>query len=163
LRYYQLHAGHPAVGACISNDDWGFKTQTMLSPADLRKYVFPWHQQIAHAIHAAGKPAILHSCGQLTNVMDDIIDTLKFDGKHSYEDTIVPVEQAYEKWGRRIATLGGIDVDFVCRAPLAEIRQRSANLLQQTSRGGYGLGSGNSIPTYVPNESYFAMIEPALV
>jgi uroporphyrinogen decarboxylase len=30
------------------------------------------------------------------------------------------------------------------------------------NRGGYALGTGNSIPEYVPNEKYFAMISVAL-
>ena len=63
-RYYQIAAAHPAVGACISNDDWGFKTQTLFSPAGMRKYIFPWHKRIVSAIHAARQtrhPALLRS------------------------------------------------------------------------------------------------------
>ena len=63
VRYYEICASYDSVGALISNDDWGFKTQTMLSPNDLRRYVFPWHKRIVEVIHRAGKPAILHSCG----------------------------------------------------------------------------------------------------
>lgn len=162
VRYYQLSAPHPAVGACISNDDWGFKTQTMLAPADMRRYVFPWHKRIVEVIHAAGKPAILHSCGNLTVVFDDIINQMKYDAKHSYEDTILPVEDAYRHYGRRIAILGGVDVDFLCRSTEEQIRQRSRALLKLTASGGYALGSGNSIPEYVPDENYLAMVETAL-
>ena len=36
LRYYQLAAPHDAVGACISNDDWGHNMQTMLCANDMR-------------------------------------------------------------------------------------------------------------------------------
>lgn len=159
LRYYEICADYDAVGALISNDDWGFATQTMLSPADLHKYVFPWHRKIAAAIHAAGKPALLHSCGQLEAVMDAVIDDLKFDGKHSYEDKIIPVEEAYERWGSRIAILGGIDVDFVCRSEPEEIRRRCRAMLDRSAtRGGYALGTGNSVPEYVPQEKYRAMI-----
>ena len=63
VRYYEIIAAHPAVGACIDNDDWGFKTQTLLSPRQMRRYVFPWHKRIVEACHRAGKPVILHSCG----------------------------------------------------------------------------------------------------
>jgi uroporphyrinogen decarboxylase len=35
-------------------------------------------------------------------------------------------------------------------------------LAQTAERGGYALGSGNSIPDYVPDESYFAIIRAAL-
>jgi uroporphyrinogen decarboxylase len=162
LRYYEICAPHPAVGALISNDDWGFATQTMLAPEDMRRYVFPWHRRIVEAIHAQGKPAILHSCGQLASVMDDIIDGIGFDAKHSYEDKICPVEEAYERWGKRIAILGGIDLDFVCRSKPEAVTARCRAMLDRAAgRGGYALGTGNSVPPYVPAENYLAMIAAA--
>lgn len=162
-RYYQIAAAHPAVGACISNDDWGFKTQTLFSPAGMRKYVFPWHRRISAAIHAAGKPAILHSCGHFTRILDDIVDDLHYDARHSYEDAILPVEEAYERYHARIAILGGIDLDFVCRAAPQEVYRRSRAMLERAAaRGGYALGTGNSVPDYVPDEGYFAMVRAAL-
>ena len=163
VRYYERAARHSCVGALISNDDWGFNTQTMLSPADMRAYVFPWHRRIVQTIHDAGKPAILHSCGNLKDVMDDLIDDMGYDGKHSYEDKILPVEQAYEEYGSRIAVLGGIDVDFVCRSTPEQVKARAAAMLERSAmRGSYALGTGNSVPWYVPEANYFAMIEPAV-
>lgn len=160
VRYYQICAKYDNVGALISNDDWGYKTQTMLSPADMRKYVFPWHKKIVQAIHDGGKYAILHSCGQLGDVMDDVIDDMKYDGKHSYEDVILPVEDAYDQWHNRIAILGGIDLDFVCVSRPEQIRQRCEKMLQKTAHdGSYALGTGNSVPEYVPEENYLAMID----
>jgi uroporphyrinogen decarboxylase len=162
VRYYAICASFDSVGACISNDDWGFKGQTMLSPDDMRRYVFPWHTRIVEAVHRAGKQAILHSCGNLEAVMDDVIDDMRFDGKHSYEDAIMPVEDAYDRWGRRIAILGGIDVDYLIRHEPDAIRERCAGMLARSAaHGSYGLGSGNSIPSYVPSDHYLAMIHTA--
>ncbi len=158
--YYRKAATCDSVGALISNDDWGFKTQTMLSPEDMRKYVFPWHKKIVQTIHESEKPAILHSCGQVENVFDDIIEDMKYDGKHSYEDTIIPVEEAYDRWSDRIAILGGIDLDFVCRSRPEEIKERCKKMLERSKdKGAYALGTGNSVPEYVPAENYMAMIE----
>ncbi|NOY74962.1 MAG: hypothetical protein GXP32_04120 [Kiritimatiellaeota bacterium] len=162
-RHYELSGQYDGVGAMISNDDWGFKTQTMLSPDDTREYIIPWHVKIAAAIHASGKPAILHSCGNLEAVMDDIIDVIKYEGKHSFEDAICPVEDAYEKWGGRIAILGGIDLDFICRETPAAVFERSKRMLDiAAERGAFALGSGNSIPEYVPFENYKAMLSAAV-
>lgn len=159
LTYYQRASVLPSVGALIGNDDWGFNRQTMLSPADMRKYVFPWHKKIVATIHDAGKLAILHSCGNLERVMDDVIDDIGYDAKHSFEDNIQPIEEAYEQYGHRIALLGGIDLDFVCRRPLDEIKRRATAMIERTSRrGGWALGTGNSVPEYVPQESYRALI-----
>lgn len=163
VRHYELAAPHETVGACIGNDDWGFKTQTMLPPDAMRRYVFPWHERIVEAIHAAGKPAILHSCGKLHDVYPDIIYDIGYDAKHSYEDTIQPVEEAYEELNEDIAVLGGIDVDYVCRKSPDKIYERSRAMLERSAdRGGYALGTGNSVPEYVPDEHYFAMTAAAL-
>lgn len=161
LEYFGAAAQHPAVGACFVSDDWGFLSGTMISPESLREYCFPWQKRICDAIHAAGKPALMHSCGQLSAVMDDIID-MGFDAKHSFEDKITPVEEAFTLWGSRIAILGGIDVDFLCRSEPEAITRRARGLLDQTQSKGYALGSGNSIPYYVPDEGFFAMTKAAL-
>ncbi len=162
VRYYRDAVQYETVGAVWANDDWGFKTQTMLSPDDMRRFVVPWHTKIAETVHAAGKPVIMHSCGQLESVMNDIVEVIKHDGKHSYEDTIKPVEDAYEELVGRIAVVGGMDVDFVCRSTPDEVYERSRAMIERTSeRGGYMLGTGNSVPEYVPDENYFAMLAAA--
>ncbi len=159
VKHYEICGKFDTIGALISNDDWGFKSQLMFSPDMFRKYVFPWHKKIVETIHNYGKPAILHSCGNLDLVMDEIIDDLGYDAKHSYEDNIIKVEDAYDKWGGRIAILGGIDLDFLCRSTPKKIIARSKKLFAKTAeKGGYALGSGNSIPSYVPKENYYAMI-----
>jgi len=158
LRFYEIVSALEPVGALIVNDDWGFKTQTMLDPGSMYRYVFPWHKKIVDAIHFNGKPAILHSCGNLETVMDYLIDELGYDAKHSWEDAICPVETAWQRWGNRIAILGGIDMDFLVRSTPDAIHQRSVNLLNMTNSESYALGSGNSIPAFVPTENYLAMI-----
>jgi len=162
LRFYSIVASIDTVGVCVVNDDWGFKGQTMFPPDMMEEYVFPYTRKIVEVVHAHGKPAILHSCGNVANIMDVIIDELKLDGKHSFEDGIYPVEDAWDRWSDRIAILGGIDVDFLSRQTPEEIYRRSLRLLELTSSsGGYALGSGNSIPDYVPQENYLAMLRAA--
>lgn len=160
--YYKIVSAFDSVGVCAVNDDWGFKTQTVFSPAMMREFIFPWTKKIIEIIHKNGKPVILHSCGQLKAIMDEIIDDLKIDAKHSFEDEIYPIEDAYEWWHDRIALLGGIDVDFLCKKSPAEIKARALNLLEKSvDSGGYALGSGNSITSYVPEQNYLAMISAA--
>jgi uroporphyrinogen decarboxylase len=163
LKYYEIVLAYDSVGLIMSNDDWGFNTQTFLSPEQMREYVFPWHKRIVDAAHAGNRPALLHSCGNFNTVMEDTIETLGFDGKHSYEDNILPVEESYERWNGRIAILGGIDVNFMINRPEEEIRARCAAMLKRAeSRGGYALGTGNSVPEYIPQDHYIALLEAAL-
>jgi uroporphyrinogen decarboxylase len=91
--------------------------------------------------------------------MDIIVDELKYDAKHSFEDNILAVEQAWKLWHEKIAILGGIDMDFLVRSEPEAIRERCRKMLELTGSQAYALGSGNSIPTYVPIDNYLAMID----
>jgi len=131
----------------------------MISPDDLRELAFPWHRRMVEVAHAAGRPFLLHACGNLATVMEDIID-IGFDGKHSFEDTIEPVTVAKKRWGDRIALLGGIDLDFLCRSSHAQIRTYVRGVLRECAPGGgYALGTGNSVANYVPVANFLTMME----
>lgn len=153
-------ATRPALGIYRFGDDLGFKTATMLSPAHLERYVFPWQKKVVEAVHKVNKPFILHSCGQLSGVMDRIIDYVKIDAKHSFEDVIMPVEQFKERWGTRVAVLGGVDVGLLTKGTPQEVKSRTEEILKKcTPGGGYALGSGNTIANYIPVNNYLAMLK----
>lgn len=160
MRIFDRMAGYEAVGAVFLGDDMGFKTQTMISPEAMRRYVFPWQRRIAEAVHAHGKPLLLHACGNLDVVMDDLIEYVQIDAKHSFEDVITPVAEAKRRWGDRVALLGGIDMDLLSRGTPEQVRSRTREVLEGCMPGGgYALGSGNTIANYVPVENYLAMLE----
>jgi uroporphyrinogen decarboxylase len=146
---------------CIwASDDMGFKTGPLISPADLREFVLPGHRAIAARAHAAGRPYILHSCGNVACIMADLINDVCIDAKHSFEDTIEDVCDVKRAYGSRIAVLGGIDVDFLCRADEQAIRRRVRDTLAVCQPGGgYCLGTGNSVANYIPVENYLIMLD----
>ena len=152
---------------CISlvwgSDDLGFRSGPMTSPEFLKEQILPWHQACAEVAHEHGKPYLLHSCGNLDTIMEDLIETVKIDGKHSFEDTILPVGEAYRRYGDRISILGGIDVDFLCRASEFEIRSRVRETLDACTRrdrgNGYCLGTGNTVTNYIPIDNYLIMLD----
>jgi uroporphyrinogen decarboxylase len=148
------------VFALWLGDDMGFKTATLLQPQHLRNYILPWHKRYAELAHRTGRLFLLHSCGHVEAVMPDLIDDVRIDAKHSFEDVIIPVEQFKQRWGTRVAVLGGVDVDLLSRGTEDDIRRRTSQILTACAPGGgYACGSGNSITNYMPTENYLAMIE----
>ena len=147
---------------CRFGDDLGFKTSTLLSPEQIRKYVIPQYKRVVDLVHANNRPFLWHSCGNIFEVMDDVIE-IGIDAKHSNEDIIAPFDKWISLFGDRIGLLGGIDVDILCNFKPSEITEKVMELGQQLrdTAKGYALGSGNSIPDYVPADGYLAMIEGA--
>jgi len=148
------------VGALRQGDDLGFKTSTFLPPEELRKYVFPIYKQMADIAHEHGKPFILHSCGNLSEVYDDIIDGCGIDAKHSFEDVIMPVPNFKAQYGQRVTPLGGLDVDFICRANEDELRAYTRRMVEACYEDGFwALGTGNSLTDYMPVENYMIVLD----
>jgi uroporphyrinogen decarboxylase len=148
------------LGALRFGDDMGFKTSTMMPPNMLRKYIFPWQKKAVELAHKNNLPFVLHSCGYLEEIMNDLIDDVKIDAKHSNEDVIIPMPEMKKRYGKRIALLGGVDVDKLCRFTEDEIRKHTRMILDECAPGGnYALGSGNTIANYVNVKNYLAMLD----
>ena len=147
---------------CRMGDDLGFKTSTLVSPAIIRAHIIPQYKRVIDQIKAKNKPFLFHSCGKIFPIMEDVI-TLGINAKHSNEDIIAPFDTWIERYGDRIGLLGGVDVDILCQKTPAqiveEVYQRASRFRRNAN--GYALGSGNSIPHYVPVEGYLAMVEAA--
>ena len=94
--------------------------------------------------------------------MDAWIDA-GINAKHSNEDCIAPYDEWIERYSDRIGLFGGIDTDRLCRMKpddLYEFVLESGTRFRKNANG-YALGSGNSIPEYVPTEGYLAMVRAA--
>jgi uroporphyrinogen decarboxylase len=149
---------------CIGRmgDDLGFRSSTLLRPAVIRQHILPQYRRVIELVHAAGKPFLMHSCGKIFAIMDDLI-AAGIDAKHSNEDGIAPFDEWIERYGERIGLFGGIDVDVLCRqtpeAIYAEVLDKGIRFRKQAR--GYAMGSGNSIPDYVPLERFRAMVAAA--
>jgi uroporphyrinogen decarboxylase len=138
----------------------GHKTGTFIAPDHIRRIFIPHHKAIADAAHAAGKMCFIHSCGNVADIMDDLIDTVGVDAHHSTQDVVMPIAEAKRRWGRRLTLLGGIDVDFLTRAPVEQVRPYVRNILEQCAPGGgFALGVGNWVAASMPLKNYLAVLE----
>lgn len=141
-------------------DDLGFNTMTLLPTEDVKAHILPQYRRITDLVHNTGRPFLLHSCGNLFAVFDDIIDMANINAKHSNEDGIAHFTVWVDKYGDRIGNFGGIDTDVLCRQSPEEIRAYVIDCLEKVKgHGGIAFASGNSIPDYVPTEGYLAMVD----
>jgi uroporphyrinogen decarboxylase len=95
--------------------------------------------------------------------MENLIATVGIDGKHSFEDAIIPAAEFHKRYANRIATLGGVDINILAAASPERVRSyTNAQISACAPRGRYAVGSGNSIPSYIPVENYLTMLDTAL-
>ncbi|MGQ9732272.1 MAG: uroporphyrinogen decarboxylase family protein, partial [Candidatus Zipacnadales bacterium] len=73
VEYYAWLLDLDRLIAIFPGDDMGFRTGTLLAPEHLRKYILPWHKRFRDMAHAKGIPYFLHSCGNIEQIMGDLI------------------------------------------------------------------------------------------
>ena len=159
IRFLDEYSDILAVGRF--GDDLGFKSALLICPENIRTHIIPEYKKIVAEVKSRNIPFLLHSCGYIFDVMDDLIDVVEIDAKHSNEDAIAPFQRWVDDYGSRIANFGGLDMDVICRDSQENIRAYIRNTMKslEDSPGGIAVGSGNQIASYVPPENFTAMVD----
>jgi len=145
---------------CRFGDDLGFHTATLLQPDSIRENILPQYKRIVDVVHSYNKPFLLHSCGRIYEVMDDLIDYVGIDAKHSNEDSIDTFDVWLDKYGDRIGNFGGVEMNVLCLNSEAEVKEYVTDVCRMSEgKGGVAIGSGNQIADYVKPECFIAMTE----
>lgn len=139
----------------IIGDDLAYDQGLFVSPADLEKSIFPGLKEMVDLIKTNGKPAFLHSCGNLTRIIAPIL-AAGFSGLQglstfSGNDPLAIREQALH----RLTLMGVFELD---RLKPKEVESLRAKLLEALSAGGgYILGSAGGISVHTPLDAFRAL------
>ena len=93
-------------------DDLGMQETTFISPAAFRDLFKPAYKKLADAVHEAGMAMILHSCGHIYGLMEDLIDAgidvFQFDQPDAY-----PTERLADEFADRVVFYSPVDIQKV--------------------------------------------------
>jgi uroporphyrinogen decarboxylase len=148
------------VEAIWHPDDIAYSEALIVSPAYLRKYVFPWYKRANALCRQRGIPSIYHSDGKLLEVIPDIIDC-GFSGLHPIEPKAMDIAELKRNYGKKLCLIGNIDLGYtLTRGTPAEVEDEVKVRIRKVGPGGgYCVGSSNSVTSYVPLANFNAMRE----
>ncbi len=151
------------TGPILVFDDYGYKKGLFMSPRNYRKYVFPWLEQICKTAHKGGLKVILHSCGDISAILDDLIKS-GVDALHPIEPTTANPEYSIfklkEKIGKDITFVGNVSPQDLSDKDPDFIKNYTKELIRDVAPGGgFILSSGHSINPAVKLENFLAMKE----
>ena len=143
--------------------DYGYKAGLLMSPKNYREYVFPWINRICKISHKAGIRVILHSCGDIFPIFEDLVNT-GIDGIHPIEPTTANPDynifKLYEKYGDKITFIGNVSPQDLAQKTPEFIKNYTKKLINEIAPGGgFILSSGHSINPAVKLENFLAMHE----
>lgn len=137
-------------------DDIAFKNGLLLSPKMFRERILPHVRKVAESITI---PWIFHSDGNLTAVLDDLVD-LGIAGLHPIEPGAMDIRALKRRYGNRLCLIGNVDVNTLSSGTPQEVEAEVEGLLRDLGPGGgYMLSSGNSLAAYCRIENIRAMAD----
>jgi len=149
------------TGAILIMDDYGYKTGLLMSPKNYKAYVLPWLEEACKVAHKGGLKVILHSCGDILQLLEDIVK-VGVDAIHPIEPTTANskynIYELYEKFSERISFIGNVSPQDLADKDQNFIKSYTKNLVKKLAPGGgFILSSGHSINPSVKLENFLAM------
>lgn len=144
-----------------AGDDLGTQRSLFMSPEMFRSLYKPYYRELADSLHENGLDFWLHTCGNITEIMEDLIE-VGVDAIHPIQVGTMDDEYIASQYGGRIAFWIGMDVQqllpFGTPEKVREVcRQRLKTFYR--SDGGLILAAGNAIMPETPIENIRAYLE----
>lgn len=154
-------AAYP-VDAIILSDDYGQQRGPIMSPAMWREFIRPRLKVLFAAIRAAGKRVALHSCGDVSLFVPDLLE-LGLEILHPVQPDSMDIHAVKRDFGDALCIYGGVSAQTTIRFGTPEqIRdtvRREAELLSRNGR--FILAPTLDLTHDVPFENVLAFIESA--
>ena len=145
---------------CRFGDDLGYKSNTLLSHEDIRKHIIPQYTRIVDLVHQYDRPFLLHSCGKIFAVMEDLID--------AGVDILNPIQPCSkdmnpvnlrDTYRNRIVFHGGLDTqEILPKCSPEQVAEEVRKLIDVFKpEGNYIFAAAHNIQTDVSAENIDAM------
>ncbi len=144
-------------------DDYGFKNGLFMSLKNYQELVFPWLAAICKAAHERDCKIMLHSDGDLSTMLDGLVNDCKIDALNPIEPTTAnPAYDIFaikQKYGDRLALAGNVSPTMLATGTIDAIEAYTSRLMRECGPGGgYILASGHSINPAVTLDRWQAML-----
>jgi uroporphyrinogen decarboxylase len=160
LQIFERAATYPRVGAMWISDDIAYTEGLMIHPQFFRQHLFPWYRRMADICRKYDFPFLLHSDGVLWKVLEDLIG-VGLNAIQPVEPKAMDIVELKHKVGDRLCLIGNIDLGYtLTRGTPAEVEAEVRERIRTVGpKGGYCVGSSNTVTYYVPPRNFVAMVE----
>ena len=146
------------------SDDLGTQRNLFMKPETFRTFIKPYYFQIGEKVKSANLQWWLHSCGNNTAVLGDLIET-GLDVFHPVQKHTMDERAVAAAFGDQLTFLAGIDVQHVLQECSPEEVRKEVRFLIDTfdqPGGGLCIAAGNGIVGGTPFENIEAFLDEAL-
>jgi len=132
------HYAEEKADGYIFCDDWGLQNSLMISPEKWRELWKPRYKKIYETVHEYGMDTFLHSCGYITEILDDLIE-IGLDAIDMDQQTNMGLKYLGEHFSGRLTFYAGADIQKIMPTDDTELIRsyvRDMKRLLKTDKGG---------------------------
>lgn len=150
----------PEIDGILLGSDWGSQESLLMSPEVWRELIAPGELAEYKLIKQAGKDVWIHSCGNIEQILPDLID-MGVDVINPVQPEAMDIYGLKTKYGSRITFFGGISTQKTLPygTPDEVIKETEDVVSFMRRNGGYIAAPAQSIQEDVPIENIAALIE----
>lgn len=147
------------INAVYFGDDWGMQRGLQMGGPMWRKFIRPVLTRMYGVVQDAGKFVMIHSCGDVDELFDDLID-IGVNCFNPFQPEVMDVDALMRRYRGRLAFHGGLSTQRTLPyGSVDDVRDETRRLLALGRAGGYVFAPAHDVEGDVPLENMLAFIE----
>ncbi len=147
------------IDAVYFGDDWGQQHGLQMGPRLWREFILPPLRRMYGAVRQAGKFVMIHSCGDVDELFDDLIEA-GVNCFNPFQPEVMDIWSLLPHYRGRLTFHGGLSTQKTLPfGNVADVRNETRRLLELGSAGSYIFAPAHDVEGDVPLENMLAAIE----